>query len=66
MKTLLVDIKLKQVEMLEAIGATRPAYERWRRGELLHEQTRVTMERLMVENTNLLKALAAQATDREP
>ena len=76
LKTLLVDMKLKQVEMLEAkgfaleealeaIGATRTTYERWRRGELLHEQTRVTMERLLVENTNLLKTLAAQA-DHEP
>ena len=76
LKELLIDMKLKQVEMLEAkgftleealeaIGATRTTYERWRRGEMLHEQTRVTMERLLVENTNLLKTFAAQA-DHEP
>ena len=70
LKTLLIETKLKQVELLEtkgftldealeAIGATRTSYERWRREGLLHEETRTTMERLMVENTNLLKTLAA-------
>jgi hypothetical protein len=70
LKTLLIEAKLKQVELLEAkgfaldealeaIGATRTVYERWRREELLHEETRATMERLIVENTNLLKTLAA-------
>lgn len=69
LKTLLIETKLRQVEMLEAkgftleealeaISATRTAYERWRRETLVHEETRVTMERLLVENTNLLKALA--------
>jgi hypothetical protein len=70
LKTLLIETKLKQVDLLEAkgftldealetIGATRTTYERWRREVLLHEETRVTMERLVVENTNLLKTLAA-------
>jgi hypothetical protein len=70
LKTLLIETKLKQVELLEAkgftldealeaIGTTRTTYERWRRDELLHEETRATIERLLVENTNLLKALAA-------
>jgi hypothetical protein len=70
LKTLLIETKLKQVDLLEAkgftldealeaIGATRTTYERWRREELLHEETRSTMERLIVENTNLLKTLAA-------
>ncbi len=70
LKALLIDTKLKQVELLEAkgfardealeaIGATRTTYERWRREGLLYEETRVTMERLLVENTNLLKMLAA-------
>jgi len=74
LKTLLIDTKIRQVEMLEAkgftldealeaIGATRTAYERWRRDSLLHEETRVTMERLLVENTNLLKMLAAARDD---
>jgi len=74
LKTLLIDTKLRQVEMLEAkgftldealeaIGATRTTYERWRREGLLHEETRVTMERLLVENTNLLKTLAAAGND---
>jgi hypothetical protein len=69
LKTLLIETKLKQVDLLEvkgftldealeAIGATRTTYERWRREELLHEETRATMERLIVENTNLLKTLA--------
>jgi len=71
LKTLLIETKLKQIELLEtkgftldealeAIGATRTAYERWRREQLLHEETRTTMERLIVENTNLLKTLASQ------
>ena len=70
LKTLLIETKLKQVDLLEAkgftldealqaIGATRTTYERWRREELLHEETRATMERLIVANTNLLKTLAA-------
>jgi hypothetical protein len=70
LKTLLIEAKLKQVELLEAkgfaldqaleaIGATRTTYERWRREELLHEETRATMERLIVENTQLLRTLAA-------
>jgi hypothetical protein len=70
LKTLLIEAKLKQVKLLEAkgfsldhaleaIGATRTAYERWRREELLHEETRATMERLIIENTSLLKTLAA-------
>ena len=74
LKTLLIETKLKQVELLEAkgfsldealeaIGATRTVYERWRREELLHEETRATMERLIVENTNLLKALAAAQSE---
>ena len=71
LKTLLVNTKLRQVELLEAkgfslaeaidaIGATRIAYERWRREALIHEETRSTMERLMVENTNLLRTLASE------
>jgi hypothetical protein len=71
LKRMLIETKLKQVELLEAkgfslddaleaIGATRIAYERWRREELLHEETRATMERLTVENTNLLRTLAAR------
>lgn len=74
LKTLLIEAKLRQVELLEAkgftldealeaIGATRTAYERWRRDVILHEETRVTMERLLVENTNLLKALASAQDD---
>jgi hypothetical protein len=74
LKTLLIATKLRQVELLEgkgftldesleAISATRTAYERWRREVLLHEETRATMERLMVENTNLLKTLADQADE---
>jgi hypothetical protein len=74
LKTLLIETKLRQVEMLEAkgftldealeaIGAARATYERWRRESLLHEETRVTMERLLVENTNLLKTLAATHDD---
>jgi hypothetical protein len=74
LKTLLIEAKLKQVELLEAkgfaldqaleaIGATRTIYERWRREELLHEETRATMERLLIENTKLLKALAAAPSD---
>ena len=70
LKTLLIEAKLKQVELLEAkgftldealeaIGTKRSTYERWRREELLHEETRATIERLLVENTNLLKALSA-------
>ena len=70
LKTQLIEAKLKQVDLLEAkgftldqaleaIGATRTAYERWRREELLHEETRATMERLIVENTQLLRTLAA-------
>ena len=71
LKTMLIEAKLRQVELLEAkgftldeaieaIGATRTTYERWRREELLHEETRATVERLTIENTNLLKTLAAQ------
>jgi PilZ domain len=74
LKTLLIATKLRQVELLEgkgfsldealeAIGATRTAYERWRREHLLHEETRTTIDRLVVENTNLLKTLAAQANE---
>jgi hypothetical protein len=74
LKTQLVEAKLKQVEILEAkgftldealeaVGATRTTYERWRREELLHEETRARMERLIVENTNLLKTLAAQQSE---
>lgn len=74
LKALLIEAKLKQVDMLEAkgftldealeaIGTTRTLYERWRREELLHEQTRATMERLLTENTNLLKTLAAARDD---
>lgn len=74
LKTLLIETKLKQVELLEAkgftldealeaIGAKRSTYERWRREELLHEETRATIERLLVENTNILKALANQPSD---
>ena len=74
LKTLLIETKLKQVELLEAkgftldqaleaIGATRTTYERWLREELLHEQTRATMERLIVENTQLLRTLAAQQSE---
>jgi hypothetical protein len=74
LKTLLIEAKLKQVELLEAkgftldqaleaIGATRMTYERWRREELLHEETRATMERLIVENTHLLRTLAAQQSE---
>ena len=70
LKTLLVNTNLRQVglleakglslaEALDAIGATRTIYERWRREEMLHEETRSTMERLMVENVNLLKTLAS-------
>jgi len=70
LKTQLIEAKLKQVylleakgftldQALEAIGATRTTYERWRREELLHEETRATMERLIVENTHLLRTLAA-------
>ncbi len=70
LKTLLIETKLKQVELLEAKGftldealdaicATRTDYERWRREGFLHEETRATMERLLTENTNLLKTLAA-------
>ena len=69
LKTLLVNTKLRQVglleakgfsiaEALDAIGATRTTYERWRREEMLHEEARSTMERLMVENVNLLKTLS--------
>lgn len=74
LKTLLIDTKLRQVELLEAkgftlnealeaIGASRTSYERWRRESLLYEETRVTMDRLLVENTNLLKRLAAARDD---
>ena len=74
LNTLLIETKLKQVDLLEAkgftldealeaIGATRTTYERWRREELLHEETRATMERLIVENTNLLRTLAAQQSE---
>ena len=74
LKTLLIEAKLKQVELLEAkgftldealeaIGATCTAYERWRREQLLHEETRTRMERLIIENTNLLKTLAAQPSE---
>lgn len=70
LKALLIEAKLKQIELLEAkgfsldealeaIGATRTVYERWRREDLLHEETRATLDRLMVENTNFLKTLAA-------
>jgi hypothetical protein len=71
LKTLLIETKLKQVELLEAkgftldeaveaIGATRTVYERWRREGLLHEETRATMERLTAENANLLNSAAAR------
>jgi hypothetical protein len=74
LKTQLVEAKLKQVELLEAkgltleqaleaIGATRTTYERWRREELLHEETRTTIERLTLENTTLLKSLAAHQAE---
>jgi hypothetical protein len=74
LKTLLIATKLRQVELLEgkgftldesleAIGATRTTYERWRREVLLHEEARATMERLMVENTNLLRTLADSEDD---
>jgi hypothetical protein len=74
LKTLLIETKLKQVELLEtkgfsleqaleAIGATRTTYDRWRREELLHEETRTTMDRLIVENTQLLRTLAAQQSE---
>ena len=74
LKTLLIETKLKQVELLkakgfsldealEAINTTRTTFERWRRANLLHEETRTTMQRLIIENTRLLNTLAAVRDD---
>ena len=74
LKRLLGGAKLRQIEVLEAkgfalddalaaTGTTRPVYESWRRDGLLREEMRVTMERLLAENTNLLKTLAAARDD---
>jgi hypothetical protein len=69
LKRLLIETKLRQVgllegkgftldEALDAIGATRTDYERWRRESFLREETRAKMERLMNENAEMLRTLA--------